>query len=254
MGQLPLSLRQRIQLLGVPIDVLTHTEAIRCLQEFLIDGHQHHVMTPNSEMLVASCTDAAFREVLKHSDLNLPDSSGLLFAARWTGQRLPERVTGVDTVTHLCAQLAPDHPVYLLGAAPGIAERAAAALQTVNPQLRIGGTFAGSPRAEAVADIIERINAAKPHVLFVAYGAPSQDQWIARYLSQMPSVRIAIGVGGTFDFLAGHIKRAPLLLRRLHLEWAWRFGQEPSRWKRIGRAAVVFPILVLRYGKEAPRN
>ena len=247
----------RISLLGVPIDAVTMGEAVGMLQSFLREGGAHpisaphgatvgrHVMTPNNEMLVEATTNPPFADALRKSALNLPDSQGLLFAARLKGQRLPERVTGVDTVQALCQSLDETHPVFLLGAAPGVAEKAAAVLQSTNPHLTVAGTFSGNPKAEYTDDILRGINASQPHLLLVAFGAPKQDLWIAEHLSKMPSVRVAMGVGGTFDFLAGVRKRAPAFIRSIGLEWLWRFVQEPSRWRRMWRAVVVFPWLVL---------
>lgn len=183
--------------------------------------------------------------VLQKSDLNLPDSQGLLFAAKWTGQQLPERVTGADTVQNLCGILGPEHPVFLLGAAPGVAEKAADVLRSKHPRLTIAGTFSGSPMQNDAAQIIRRINEAKPHLLLVAFGAPAQDLWIHEHLAKMPSVRVAMGIGGTLDFVAGIKKRAPLFMQKIGLEWLWRFVQEPSRWRRMWRAVVIFPFLVL---------
>lgn len=238
----------RVHLFGVPIDAVTQSEAVTALQGFLKLPQQHHVITPNNEMLVESRKNPRFREVLQQSALNLPDSQGLLFAARWTGQRLPERVTGVDTVQALCGSLDESHPVFLLGAGEGVAEKAAAILWQRNPRLKIVGTFSGNPRLEYAQAIINAINASQPHLLLVAFGAPAQDLWIADYLSKMPSVRVAMGVGGTFDFIAGVKKRAPVFIRTIGLEWLWRFIQEPSRWRRMWRAVIVFPCLVIRGG------
>lgn len=243
----------RVRLLGVPIDALTADEAVARLKDMLAGTAQRHVMTPNAEMLVAASKDADFRRLLNETPLNLPDSAGLLWAARHTDQHLPERVTGVDTVQRLCAALSSDESVFLLGGVPGVAEKAGLVLRSRNPNLRIAGAFSGSPRAEDAADIVRRINDAKPRLLLVAYGAPAQDRWIATHLSDMPSVRIAMGVGGTLDFLAGVQKRAPALFQRLHLEWLWRLVREPKRWKRILNAVVVFPLLVIKHGTEAPR-
>ena len=215
------------------------------LRQFLDSSDQHHVMTPNNEMLVEATKNLRFKEVLQKGALNLPDSQGLLFAARWTRQRLPERVTGVDTVQALCLSLDECHPVFLLGAASGVAEKAAAILQCRNPRLKIVGTFSGNPTLEYSRQIINAINAAQPHLLLVAFDSPRQDLWIAEHLHEMPSVRIAMGVGGTFDFIAGVRKRAPAFMQRLGLEWLWRFIQEPSRWRRMWRAVVVFPWFVI---------
>jgi N-acetylglucosaminyldiphosphoundecaprenol N-acetyl-beta-D-mannosaminyltransferase len=244
---------QRVSLLGVPVDPVTAGESLRRLHDFLEGERQHHVMTPNAEMLVHAARHPSFASLLRTTDLNLPDSAGLLWAARWTGQSIPERVTGADTVERLCASLREDQPVFLLGGKPGVAEKAGLILRSRNPKLRIAGTYAGSPRPEDAEEILRRIREASPRVLFVAYGAPAQDEWINAHLSSIPSVRLAMGVGGTFDFLAGIRTRAPLWMRTAHLEWAWRLLLEPSRWRRILNAVVVFPWLVVRYGKEAAR-
>lgn len=241
----------RVTLLGVPLDALTAEEAVERLLQMLRGERACHVATPNAEMLVAASRDASFAEVLRSTDLNLPDSVGLLHAARWTGQVLPERVTGVDTVLRLCDRLDQSIPVFLLGAKPGIAERAAETLRARNPRLVVAGTFAGSPRPEDAEEIVSRIRAASPRLLLVAYGAPAQDRWIRAHLAQLPSVRIAMGIGGTFDFLAGTVKRAPAAWQRAHLEWAWRLLQEPKRLGRILTATVVFPLLVLRHGRKS---
>ncbi len=241
-----------VTLLGVTIDAVTVPQALGRLREFLASGRAHHVVTPNNEMLVAAARDPAFRAVLNVAALRLPDSTGLLLAAGCTGQRLPGRVTGVDTVTTLCATLDSATPVFLLGAQPGVAERAAAAIQATNPRLTIAGTHAGSPKPEDAPGIIAKINVSGGRLLLVAFGAPAQDLWIAKYLTSLPFVRVAIGVGGTFDFLAGERSRAPGILRSVGLEWLWRLLQEPCRWKRIWTAVIMFPLMVLRYGKQAP--
>ncbi|MBI3336942.1 WecB/TagA/CpsF family glycosyltransferase [Candidatus Peregrinibacteria bacterium] len=243
----------RIELLGVPIDRVTFAETLEWLQSFLKEeGCQRHVVTPNSEMLVKSMRDPHFRHILHHTSLNLPDSMGLLWMARLTGQRFPERVAGVDIVEKLCLQLDERTPVFLLGGRNNAARRAAHVLRERNPRLNVVEVYEGSPDPQEGREIIQRINDAKPHLLLVAYGAPEQDLWIEKYLSEMPSVRVAMGVGGTFDFIAGIQKRAPVFLQRMGLEWLWRFIHEPKRFKRIWNAAVVFPLLVLRYGKHGP--
>lgn len=240
----------RVFLLGVPLDPVTADGAVQRLQDCLGEAKQRHVATPNNEMLVEAHRNPAFHALLCQTDLNLPDSTGLILAARLSGQYLPERVTGVDTMQRLCAALSEEHSVFLLGAAEGVAEEAARCLSKENPGLKIAGTYAGSPREADSTEIIRRINQAAPHLLFVAYGAPAQDMWIAKHLKDLPSVRVAMGVGGAFDFIAGKQKRAPKFLRFLGLEWLWRFVQEPRRWPRMWRAVVVFPWLCMRYGRK----
>lgn len=239
----------RVFLLSVPIDAVTPAEAVSRIREMLAGSRQCHVTTPNNEMLVEAAANPAFLNVLNASALNLPDSTGLLFAARWTSQRLPCRSTGVDTVTHLCAALDERQSVFFLGAAPGVARRAADALQEQNSRLAVAGTYAGTPGDDEASAIVELINRSGASLLLVAYGAPAQDLWIAKHLASMPSVRVAMGVGGTFDFLAGTVKRAPRALRALGCEWLWRLMLQPSRFPRIIRATVQFPLLVLRHGR-----
>lgn len=240
----------RVTLLDIGIDPITLSEAVSRIRVFLTSNKQHHVMTPNSEMLVEASINPAFHALLNRSALNLPDSTGLLWAARHTGQHLPERVTGVDTVEAVCRDITEEHPVFFLGAGEGVAAKAAVIFRSQHPHLRIAGTFAGSPKESDAAEIIACINDTKPHLLFVAYGAPTQDEWIDRYLRQMPSVRVAMGVGGTFDFIAGVQKRAPKMFQMLGIEWLWRLIWEPRRWRRIVTAVVVFPWMVLRRQSE----
>lgn len=244
---------QRVTLLGVPLDPLTVDQAVACLKQLLADDTQHHVMTPNSEMLVEACRDPDFRAILRTTTVNLPDSVGLTWMARWTSQHLPERTAGVDVLTRLLHDPDQSCRVFLLGAAPGVAQRAAAALSEHNPRLTICGTYAGSPHKADAPDIVARINAAAPDLLLVAYGAPAQDRWIHEHLHELSPVHVALGVGGTFDFWAGERVRAPQWMRSLGLEWLWRVIREPRRIGRILTAVIVFPLCVLRYGKTAPR-
>ncbi len=234
----------RLSILDVPIDPVTLSEAVARMQSMLQSKSQHHVMTPNPEMLVAAQTMPAFLSVLQSASLTIPDGVGLLFAARFLGMTLPERVTGIDVVMKFCKETKTS--VFLLGAGTGVAERAAEVLRQSNPFLIIAGTHAGSPAQEEEADILERINTSGTSVLFVAYGAPIQDLWIARNLGRMPYVKIAMGVGGSFDFLAGVRLRAPLWMCSLGLEWLYRLFREPRRIRRIVTAVIVFPFLVAR--------
>lgn len=242
---------ERVSILGVPIDPVTQDEAMLRISQMLSEGGKHHITTPNNEMLVAACSNTTFRAVLQASDLNIPDSTGLLWAARVTGQSIPERVTGVDTVARLLRSLSSEHPVFFLGGRYGVAQRAAENVKSRNQEIKIT-CFEGSPSEEEAADIIARINESGAHLLLVAYGAPKQDMWINQHLMQLTSVRVAMGVGGTFDFLSGHITRAPKWMRKTGLEWAWRLLLQPTRIGRIFTALVRFPILVLRFRRVAP--
>lgn len=254
----------RIQILGIPIDVLTAREALMEIGSFFKREGQFHIATPNPEMLVETRRNGEFRTALQGTALNLPDGIGLVWAmkrARPIRTGSFGRVTGTDMVEALLsreARICPPERVFLLGAAPGIAEHAAARLRETNPALQIAGTFAGSPDPTHDEEIVARINAAAlaphsssrsdggPTLLFVAFGAPAQDLWIARNLQKLRTVKVAMGVGGAFDFIAGKQKRAPRFLRALGLEWLWRLLLQPRRVKRIFRAVIVFPWLALK--------
>jgi N-acetylglucosaminyldiphosphoundecaprenol N-acetyl-beta-D-mannosaminyltransferase len=238
-------LSTRPVILGVPFDSVTQDEALQRLLSMLHGSAQHHVMTPNNEMLVEGTKNPAFLKVMQSTALNLPDSTGVVWAARRQGTPLKERVPGVDTVLSLCGALSSDQTMFLLGAAPGVAQQAALYLSALFPKLKIVGTFAGSPRDEDAPGIIQEINQSGAKILLVAYGAPKQDLWIHTHLKDLPSIKLAMGVGGTFDFFAGVRKRAPLMLRKAGLEWLWRLILEPTRIKRIFTAVVTFPWLVL---------
>lgn len=222
-----------VELLGVRIHAVSMSEVILNLGEMITSGRHHHVMTVNPEFVMIAQRDQEFRRVLEHADLTLPDGIGIVMGARILGARMKERVTGVDTV-HRLAGVAKDHgwSIFLLGAAPGVAERTASVLQSINPGLKIAGCYAGSPdpaEEDAICSLIEQ---AKPHILLVAYGPPRQDLWIARTKHRL-QVPVAMGVGGTFDFIAGVSKRAPAWVQDIGLEWLHRLIREPWRWRRM---------------------
>lgn len=179
--------------------------------------------------------DHDFMRVLQSADCCVADGIGLLFAARYLGQPLPERVTGSDGVP-LIAERASQRGwnLFLLGAGPGVARRAADRLIAQNPGLQIVGVHEGSPARDEEDKIIERVNKSGADILFVAYGAPNQDKWIARNRDRL-TVRVAMGVGGTFDFIAGVVPRAPRWMRRFALEWLYRLYKQPWRWRRMLR-------------------
>jgi N-acetylglucosaminyldiphosphoundecaprenol N-acetyl-beta-D-mannosaminyltransferase len=237
--------RVTVDILGIRIDNLTNDEALARMEQFIQDGHPHLVTTVNPEFVVAAQTDTAFAQILNRADLNLPDGQGLLWAARVLGSPLEERVTGVDTVVRLAGLAAQrGYGVYLLGAAEGVAETTARILERRFPGLRVVGAYAGSPAPEEDEAIVERIRRADPQLLFVAYGAPQQEKWIARNLSRLQTP-VAMGVGGAFDFISGKTSRAPKWVQSLGLEWLHRLALQPWRWRRM-MSLPRFGLLVLR--------
>jgi N-acetylglucosaminyldiphosphoundecaprenol N-acetyl-beta-D-mannosaminyltransferase len=222
-----------MEILGVRINSISGEDAVVRLEQMALSGRPHHVVTVNPEFIMMAQENKEFRTVLSRSDLALPDGVGVLWAARILGSPLRERVAGVDTVTALARVAArKEIRIFLLGAAPGVAERVALRLERENPGLVIAGAYAGSPDPREEDEICRRIEAARPHVLLVAYGPPRQDLWIARTADRL-RIPVAIGVGGTFDFIAGVVLRAPVWMQKAGLEWLYRLMQEPRRWRRM---------------------
>jgi len=231
-SSVPALQRLTVEILGVRVHRLTFAQALDEIQRMIEQGEKGYVVTANPEIIMRAQDDGAYREILNAAHMTWPDGVGVLMAGRLLGTFIPERVTGSDGVP-LIAQRAAEQGwrVYLLGAAPGVAQQAAHILQERYPGLRIVGAEPGDPRPEFDEEVVQRINAARPHILLVAYGAPKQERWMARNLPRL-QVNVAIGVGGSLDFIAGVQKRAPVWVRRVGLEWLWRLVLEPWRWRR----------------------
>ncbi len=242
-----------LRILGIPIHDVTLEEALEWVATWIAEGGAHQIATVNPEFVMMARRDSAFRAVLERADLCLPDGVGITLAARYLGRPLRERVAGVDLVERLSARAAEEGwRLFLLGAAPGVADRAAAALRSRNPGLVVSGTYAGSPRVEEEDEIIHRVQKAEADILLVAYGAPAQDIWLARNLA-CTGARVGAGVGGAFDYIAGVVPRAPRWMRRAGLEWLYRLIRQPWRWRRQ-RVLPLYALLVLgeRFRAQRP--
>ena len=233
----------RVDILGVGFDRIDLAAAAERIIERHAAGQRTFVITANPEFVMLARGDADLATIARDADLVVADGTGVLVASRVLRDPLPGRVPG-RLLVHAVLQLA-SGPVFLLGAAPGVAERAATTLVRRIPSLQIVGTHAGSPVPEEDEAIRARIQASGARVLLVAYGMPAQERWIARNLPLLPSVRTAIGVGGVFDQLAGRVRLPPPFVHAIGLEWLWRLAFEPSRWRRQ-RVLPVFAALVVR--------
>jgi N-acetylglucosaminyldiphosphoundecaprenol N-acetyl-beta-D-mannosaminyltransferase len=222
-----------IRILGVRIDNITPGDALDRISGMALSGIPHHVMTVNPEFIMMAKKDPLFGSVLEKAALCLADGIGIVAAARLMRKPIGGRITGSDTIPALAAIAARKGiSIFLLGAAPGVAERASETLRRANPGLNIVGTYSGSPRPEEEDGICRMIENVRPQILLVAFGAPGQDLWIARTQERL-RIPVAIGVGGTFDFIAGVVKRAPRWMQSLGLEWFYRLIREPRRWRRM---------------------
>ena len=236
---------EQTRVLGVRVDCVDMDTALARIESFVDEGGRHLVATVNPEFVMRAADDREFARVLESAALCLADGSGVVWAARRQGCAIAGPVTGVDLIPPLAALCARrGFRLYLLGAAPGVADELARRLQAQNPGLHVAAHF-GSPDPSADQETLARLAAERPHVLLVAYGAPKQELWIDRMGDQLPGVAVAIGVGGAFDYLTGRVPRAPRWMRRVGMEWLFRLAQQP--W-RIRRMAVLpaYAVRVLR--------
>ena len=242
--------------LGVRVDRVSQLQALDLVDQMIAllraGGNTlpcQQIVTVNTEFVMAAQKNIEFRQTINNAALVVADGIGVVWATRFVGFPTPERITGTDTLVALAKRCAErGYRLYLLGAAPGVAEQTGVCLQALAPGLQIAGTYAGTPALAEEDAIIERIHAANTDVLCVAYGAPSQEFWIYRNLPRLPAA-VAIGVGGAYDFLSGRQRRAPRAMQRIGLEWLYRFYREPWRWKRM-LAIPRFMLLVLLKGRE----
>ncbi len=228
--------RKRIGIGTIYVDNVDLSSAVEQIEAFTRSGDAHQVVTVNLDFVSIAAREPSFRTTVNCADLAVADGMPLVWLSRLRGQPLAERVAGVELVVESCrVAAARGLSVFLLGAAPDVAEAAARRLEAMWPGLKIAGCYSppmGPLEGEEDERIVSMIKAAAPDFLFVALGAPRQDQWIFEHQPEL-QVPVAMGVGCVFDVLAGSLRRAPQWMQRAGLEWAFRLGQEPHRlWRR----------------------
>jgi N-acetylglucosaminyldiphosphoundecaprenol N-acetyl-beta-D-mannosaminyltransferase len=224
-----------VEVWGLPLAPLTLPQTVDLIGAWVADRTPRYVITANVHYAMLAHRDPRLGPVTRGAALVLADGMPLVWAARG---RLPERVAGSDLVPALCARAAErGHRVFLLGAAPGVAEQAAANLRTRFPGVRVVGTLAPPFRDLSAVEtdgLIATVRAADPDLLFVAFGQPKGEFWVAEHYRAL-GVPVTMQVGATLDFLAGRVLRAPRWVQRVGLEWAYRMLREPRR--LVGRYA-----------------
>ncbi|BDG61704.1 WecB/TagA/CpsF family glycosyltransferase [Caldinitratiruptor microaerophilus] len=238
--------RGRSVILGVAVDRVTLAEAVRRCLDFVASGAPHLVVTPNAEIVMAARRDPELRQVLRQADLVVPDGAGVVLAARLLGRPVPERVAGVDLAAGVLAGAPPGTRVFLLGSTPDTVAEAARRLQARYPNITVCGRRDGywahfEPQADR--EVVAAIRAARPHVLLTGMGAPLQEKWLARHLTEL-AVPLAMGIGGGIDLWAGKARRAPDWMIRLNLEWVYRIVRF-GRYRRSLPPLIGFALRVL---------
>lgn len=239
----------RIKFLNTHVDSLTMSEAVDQIDSLIAKKGCSYVVTPNLDHIVIMETDKEFVEIYQNADLVLADGKPLIWISKLTGNPIKEKISGSDLFPHMCAMAAKKgYSVFILGAAEGVADKAAVNLTAKNPGLKIAGTY--SPPAgfenddNELTQIASLVAAAKPDILAVSLGSPKGEKFVYKHLKEY-GVPLGISIGATIDFEAGNVKRAPKWMSDYGLEWLFRITQDPKRLiKRYWNDAIkIIPII-----------
>jgi N-acetylglucosaminyldiphosphoundecaprenol N-acetyl-beta-D-mannosaminyltransferase len=255
--------KPQIKICQINFDLISKNQALNKMLAFSKTGKNKFITTPNPEMCIECAKNPEFTKILNSADLSLADGTGIIWASRYPVKNYLsaflslvwfffqnkknkrfERSQGSDLFQRFCLQT--DKKVFLLGGQEGVSEKCGKYFKSKNPDFKLADFDSGSSDKSDSDRIIKKINQSGASVLFVAFGAPKQEFWIHSNISKMPSIRFAMGIGGSFDFIVGTQKRAPLVFQRLGIEWLWRLIKEPKRLKRILNATIGFVKLVIK--------
>ena len=242
----------QVSLFGVPVSNLNLQEAIGWIFNQVHSESKATVPFVNAHCFNVACGNNDYLQVLRRATRVLPDGSGVKLACRFQGFNLKANLNGTDLFPHLCDEAARQQvPLFLLGAAPGVADDVAEKMRTRYPSLNIAGTHHGYFSDAEEAEVIDTINRSGAQLLLVAMGVPRQELWLARNFERL-NTTVNLGVGGLFDFYAERVSRAPVWLREVGMEWIWRLAQEPRRmWQRY---VVGNPLFLLRAWRDSRRR
>jgi len=263
----------QINILGIPFTDLKQNEVL----DYILNNIEHKKLffsTPNPEILLESGRNPFLKKTLQNTSLNIPDGTGIIWANEFLNNsekfhnslmiiaigilellflpfklnkktRFRHRITGTDLMINICKNIKFNkYKIFLLGGINGVAQKTRQILEKANPGIQIVGTSEGNPTDHNHSKIINESGA---DILFVAYGCPKQEFWIAENFKHLKSVNFAMGIGGAFDFISKNIIRAPNIFQRLGIEWLFRLFQQPLiRSKRIYQAVIVFPYTVIK--------
>lgn len=220
--------------LGVGITNETIEDILEYIENRLKKGPKFFIVTPNPEILVYASKNPTFKMILNEAEIALPDGTGLFLASILRLNPFKQRIPGVDFMKELCEK---PISIGLLGGKPGIADRVAQRLKVRNSHLKVEFVGEEWPTADEIKDLRLKnpksylLNLKSIDILFVAFGHPKQEEWIYKNLDQLP-IKAAMGVGGSFDYISGEVKRAPFMVRAVGFEWLYRLIKQPWRFKR----------------------
>ncbi len=224
--------KDKIYIFGIPFYNATLKETIQTLVNRVLAGEATQVVTANPELVMSALENSVVMNIMQHADIITPDGGGVVLASRKWGIPLKERVPGYDVLHGLMNEANDRHwRVFLYGAKLDVNMEALMKLKEQYPGAIIEGQD-GFVKPEEQADLIQQLKQFDPHLLFVGLGHPRQEQWIYEHKPTL-SIPVMMGVGGSFDVLAGRVERAPAIWQKFKIEWLYRLIQEPSRWRRM---------------------
>ncbi len=244
----------RVSVLGVAITDATQADALRLFERLMLaeDRRTRVVFFANAHTLNLAWEDRSYRTVLNSADYVFGDGTGVRWAARLRGVRLRDNVNGTDAVPTLLGQPLPGGGRYfLLGARPDAITAAAAQAQQLFPDWQLVGHHHGYLEPGLTSQVIEQINASRPHLLLVGMGNPLQERWLMAARAQL-KVPLCMGTGGLFEYWAGNLDRAPAWLRRRGLEWLHILRRQPHKLRRYGLGNPMFLSRMLRERLQLP--
>ena len=229
---------KKYSLMGFQISPYSRSEFYKLVFETMEEKNTDPLffITVNPEIAVQTIADIDFKKILLRSSINTSDGIGISWGIKYLHGVKLERITGSDSLEQICKLAAKaNNSVFFYGAMPGIAEKAATILSERIENLHISGTYAPKERDTPFNELpLEVQNSLRQsNVIFVALGAPYQEKWIYNNINELENCKVVAGIGGSFDFIAGNIKRAPVFFRKTGLEWVYRLYLQPSRWRRM---------------------
>lgn len=240
---------EKVNILGVKVDMVTIPEAADKIMGFLNEEGMHEVYTPNSEIIMVAYKDAEFADILNRASLLTADGIGVVYASRILKKPIKERAAGYDIACKVLEKINyTEHSLFLFGGKPGVAEKAEKNLKAKYPGLKVAGTRNGYFKPEDEPEIVKQINGSGADLVFVCLGAPKQEKWIDAHKDELKA-RVAMGIGGSLDVFAGTAERAPEFFCKTGLEWFYRLCKEPWRAGRMAQLPV-FGMTVIAKGRK----
>ncbi|WP_069472150.1 WecB/TagA/CpsF family glycosyltransferase [Candidatus Marithrix sp. Canyon 246] len=240
---------KRINILGTPVDCVTMSTALDYVEDIILKANKpSSILAINPEKIIKAKKEPLLLKSLKQAKLVIPDGVGVVWAARLLGLGKMKRVPGAELMPAICERAAQKgYKLFLFGGKAEVNARAVAVLRKQYPGIQIVGHHHGYVSKQEMPNLIEKINTSEAEVLFIALGSPTQELWMEQYFPKLKNIKVCQGVGGTFDVIAGTIRRAPLIFRQLSLEWLYRLISQPRRFfRQVALPKFVYKIFVCR--------